>query len=376
VRNNREVVHVVARYPPALGGMEQVAQDLARAEHQLGMQVQVLTSDEESEPVPAGDSEFPVSRLRSFNVAHTPVIPGLLPALLRLRRRPMIHLHISSAFVPEVVWVYARLRRIQYVAHVHLDVLPSGKAGILLKPYKRLVLRRVLHDAAAIIVPTDDYREIICRQYRVASDRITVIPNGTTHKISDRHKSMSGYRSEKRLLFVGRLSPQKNIPLLLESAEAYLARYGNDIMLTLVGDGPERVAVKSRIQQLGLNDVVTLPGAVTGSALESIYASSDLLMLTSVNESFGIVLIEAMTKGLPIISVNIPAVRNIVDHQVNGLLVEPDPAALADAVYKLLADDVLYPVISKNNLAASHLYNWKSIAQEFITVYDSAQAED
>jgi glycosyltransferase involved in cell wall biosynthesis len=368
----REVIHVVARYPPALGGMEQAAHWLAQTQHEIGIRVTVFTSDDESKKVQVqGDAPFPVFRLKSFNVAHTPIIPSLLFRLLRLSSSAPIHVHISPAYTPEIAWIYARLRGCPYVAHMHIDLLPSGKAGFLLEPYKKVLLRRILRDASAVVVPTDDYRDIIGEKYTIAHEQIRVIPNGNAHRVSGQPKSLSQRRGRRKLLFVGRLSPQKNIPLLLEAIAAYVDKYTNDIELDIVGDGPERCIIESEIQRLKLSHIVFLQGPMFGDALESKYEASDLFILTSINESFGIVLVEAMSKALPIVSVNIPAVRNIVHHGVNGLLADQNATALADVIRTLITDKGLYSKISNNNLAKSRVYDWKNIAEQFGLVYDS-----
>ena len=75
----RHIVHVAARYPPALGGMEKVVQYLARAQHQLGAVVRVITSDEGRNELRHEADDVPVSRLKSFSLLRTPLMPGLLP---------------------------------------------------------------------------------------------------------------------------------------------------------------------------------------------------------------------------------------------------------------------------------------------------------
>ena len=369
--NLPEIVHVVARYPPALGGMEKVVENLAQTQCGLGIKVRVLTSDDGLNRLEArAELAFPVVRMKSFSAAHTPIIPGLLPGLLRLAPNSAVHLHISTAYTPEIVWACSHLRNRPYIAHVHLDVLPSGKAGFLLEPYKRTLLRRVLHSALVVVVPTDDYREIISRRYAIAAERIVVIPNGTSHRVARNAKSLSGRRDKVKLLFVGRLSVQKNLPLLLDATAAYIREYG-DAELRIVGDGEERSAVRSRIKQLGLGDSVTMLGPVLGEELEFIYASSDIFIMTSVNESFGLVFVEAMTKGLPIVSVDIPAIRNVVNHGTNGLLAESNAASIAAAIRALSANETLYSTISRNNLAKSQDYDSAKIAKKFITLYES-----
>ena len=197
-----------------------------------------------------------------------------------------------------------------------------------------------------------------------------VIPNGTSHRVAGNAKSLSGRRDKVKLLFVGRLSVQKNLPLLLDATAAYIRKRG-DAELRIVGDGEERSAVRSRIQQLGLANSVTMLGPVLGDELEFIYASSDIFIMTSVNESFGVVFVEAMTKGLPIVSVDIPAIRNVVNHGTNGLLAASDAASIAAAIRALSTNEILYSTISRNNLTKSQDYDSVKIAKKFMTLYES-----
>ena len=90
-------------------------------------------------------------------------------------------------------------------------------------------------------------------------------------------------------------------------------------------------------------------------------------MLTSNQESFGLVFIEAMTKGVPIVSVDIPAVRNVVTDGVNGILAQQDPESVADAIRAVLADPARYERMSKDNLAKARNYDWDAVASEMIT---------
>ena len=91
-----------------------------------------------------------MQRLAAWDIAHTAIIPGLLRQLLRKPRGSVVHLHIAQAFVPEMVYAAHLLRGLPYVAQLHLDVGPSGKAGFLLRVYKPLILKRVLRGAARV----------------------------------------------------------------------------------------------------------------------------------------------------------------------------------------------------------------------------------
>jgi len=371
----KQVVHVTPSYPPALGGVEYTVQAVARHQHELGMRVRVLTSDQGLTSLDKMQQEldpFPVARLKSFVVAHTEIIPRLLVDLISVDRESIIHVHLCRAYTPEIVWLCARLRNVRYVVHAHApDVMPSGWARPLLKPYKKMLLRRVLRDAGAVIVLTDDHRNLVCSKYRIPPERVVVVPNGSDHEIVQLPKSLGDEGNERRLLFVGRLSIQKNLPLLLRAVETYVDRYGDNIQLTMVGEGELRHAIEAEIYRFGLTGRATMPGAFYGATLESIYRTSDLLLLTSFEEAMPLVFIEAMTKALPIISVNIPSIRNVVTSGVNGLLAEPTPEALAEAIHIMLTDREFYSEVSKNNLTKSRDYTWEATVEKVSKVYDN-----
>jgi len=140
--------------------------------------------------------------------------------------------------------------------------------------------------------------------------------------------------------------------------------------LTMVGEGELRPAIEAEIDRLGLATTAALRGAFYGEALESIYQASDLLLLTSFEESFPLVFIEAMTKALPIVSVNIPSVRNVVTSGVNGFLAEPTPEAVAEAIHSILTDKEFYAEVSRRNLAKSHDYRWNAVVEKISRIYD------
>ena len=367
----RPIVHVVPQYPPALGGMETVVHAVVHQQHETGMNVRVITSDQGTRNTPIEHEEFPVERLKSFSIVNTPIMPSLPLRLFALNRRSIVHLHIAQAYTPELVWLVAKLKRLKYVAHFHADVIPTGRAGILLKPYKKIVLSRVLRNATKVLVPTKDYQDLVCTKYGLRHDRVPVVDNGTYHRIVDQPKRLSEQSRAARLIFVGRLAVQKNIPLMLRAIAAYRDKYGVDIQLSIVGEGDLRKAIESEISQLEIGSLVHLAGEHHGAALESLYEKSDLFILTSIFESFGLVLVEAMAKALPIVSVYIPAVRNVVLDGENGLLVESTPEALADAIHRMLTDRDFYAKTSVNNLAASRRYTWEAVVDKISAAYDS-----
>lgn len=366
---SNNVVHISAYYPPHLGGMESVIENLASWQHKHGINVEIVTSkigyinhnDTYNGPL--------VKRLSAIEISNLPIIWNLLPALLMTPKKSIFHVHVAQAFLPEIAYIASIMKRVPIIAHFHLDVVPSSKFGFIFDLYKRIIFPIMLRIVDMVIVPTEDYKDLAINKYSVASSRIRVVPNGTYHIISKCAKSGIKLEHKLRLLCVCRLSPQKDIPLLLITIRSYIDVYGANVILTVVGNGSEETSIKKLIVSLGLENNVILKGSLYGNDLQKEYSDADIFILTSHSESFGLVFIEAMTKGLPIVSVNIPAIRNVVINNKNGLLSLSNPKNLAEALHRLVIDKTLYESISKNNIQKVDDYTWDKVAAKFNEVY-------
>ncbi|MGW4948414.1 glycosyltransferase [Actinoplanes sp. NPDC004185] len=160
-----------------------------------------------------------------------------------------------------------------------------------------------------------------------------------------RHLSPVGPRRELtdpiELLSVGRLAPEKNPMLLLDALAILHARSPHRFRLTWVGDGELRSAVGERVAELGLQNVVSLPGFVPiGPELMEYYRRSDLFVLVSVTEGLPQVLIEAQANAVPIVATDVGGVGVVLDNGRAGVLVPSgDPVALTESIDSLVADD-------------------------------------
>lgn len=362
------VVHVAAHYPPYLGGLEKVVEALASYRQAQGLDVSVLTARERLWGAGHGDASKPagavlVRRLPSLEVAHTAIIPGLPAQLLGLPRHSLVHLHVSQAFVPEAVYVAHLLRKLSYIAHLHLDVGPSGPAGVLLRAYKPLVLGPVLRNAARVVVFTADQRSAVSVKYGIPPERIAVIPNGVEETFY-----YSGQRIPKakpRLLFVGRLAAQKNLPLLLHA----LAGVSEQFETTLVGDGELEGKLRELCASLELQNV-RFHGRADGDELRDLYRNADIFVLPSEQEGMPLVLLEALAMGLPVVATNVPGSRDVIHDGVNGVLVPlDDAAALRQALLSVASDIDGYQHMSDASRKLADQYSWATVGDTFERLY-------
>jgi glycosyltransferase involved in cell wall biosynthesis len=357
------VVHVTPHYPPFIGGAEKVVEALAVSRRARGLEVSVLTSLDRD--VSGGDSRTPdfVQRLPSWEVANTSIIPGLLGRLLRLPRRSIIHLHIARAFVPEMVYAAYLLRRIPYVAHLHLDVGPSGWAGFMLHVYKPLILGRVLRSAAVVVVFNDEQQSDVASRYGINPARIRAIPNGVDENFRDPGPRLLHPRP--RLLFVGRLSLQKNLPLLFHALDGI----SDGFETTLVGEGKLEDELKAAVNDLHLRNV-RFYGRADGAELRELYRNADVFVLPSEREGMPLVLLEALAMGLPVVATDIPGNRDIILDGHNGALTPlGDPSAFRQALLNITGDPDTYRRMSEASRRLAEKYSWETASAEFDRLY-------
>jgi len=359
------VVHVVGCFPPDLGGTEKVAEQLAISlSRRRPVTVVTSVSPESAGPDPQYPPSMSVQRLRGVRVAQIPLMPGLAWRLWRLRRTALFHVHLSQAYIPEVVWLASKLGRRPFVVHFHLDVSPSTFLGPIFVLYKRAVLAPVLRAADAVIALNEEQAEVLRSRYRVRPVRIRVIPNGVPLEpgaATDRNRRAPG--SVLRLLFVGRLSPQKNLPRLLEAVRLVEA----DVRLDIVGDGPERTIVEEMVGRLGLRNVLLL-GARRGPELAQCYREADALVLTSDQEGMPLVILEAMAAGLPVVATDVPGVAATLGEA--GLLVAPTPRAVAQGIDRLAADACLRADLSARARRRASDFGWDRTVEAVEALYE------
>jgi phosphatidylinositol alpha-mannosyltransferase len=358
-----DVVYVVPYFPPDLGGVERMAEQLAmRVAARRKVTVLTSSSGQPHQIPPEYPPTMEVRRLRTFRVAQIPFMPRLASELLRTPRGSIVHVHVSQAYAPEVVWLVSRLTRRPFVAHFHLDVAPSTRLGPMFLLYKKVVLARVLRAATRVVVLSREQAQLIENTYRVRTRRISVIPNGVSPEFLTIVRRPDLRQGPLRLLFVGRLSPQKNVPRLLEA----LAQVHSDVELAIVGSGPDEGDIEARIRLMGLENV-RMVGAQHGAALHDWYGWADALVLTSEQEGMPLVLLEAMAAGLPIVATDVAGVRATVGDA--ALVAEPTAEGVAAAVDRLASEPELRDELSDRGRERVRAFEWDRVVDAIENVY-------
>ncbi|HET9516267.1 MAG TPA: glycosyltransferase family 4 protein [Actinoplanes sp.] len=364
-----EIVQIAGFYPPHLGGAELVAERLATgqaAEHD----VTVYTSDVGRGTAPRREhtGRLRVFRDRALRLGNTPVVPRLAARLLRHRPRPdVVHVHGGVAAWPELVRLGTRLRGVPYVVHVHLMVRPSSAAGRVLLPlYQRTLYATFLRKAALVICLTSAMRDELVTAYGLPADRVVVVPNGVDTELF--RPGPFAERAPDELLFVGRLTEQKNV---LAAVDA-ITLLPPEVTLRIVGDGELRDAVERRIRESGLTNVV-LEGRLGPIELAQRYRRATLVLMPSTHEGLPLVLLEAMATGAPVVCSDLP---ELVESGGDAVLAvrELTAASLAAAASALLADRPRREALSAAAERRAAGYTWPAVVAAVDELYRRVRA--
>ncbi len=323
------IVHIVAHYPPHLGGMERVAQTLAEMLAKLGNRVLVLTSSNGILNWGVERREnLTIKKLMSLEIEHIPFAPTLLWHLFRIPKNSIMHLHLSQAYWPDLVLFIARIRKIPLVIHFHLDVGPSGRFGKIFTIYQKITWGPLLRYANKVIVCSSDLSTTVQMKYKVIASKIIVLPNA----VSEDFFSNRAYQPSKdlfRLLYIGRLAHQKCVDRLIEA----MALLKIPAQLTIIGDGEDKQKLETLAYQKKLDNIFFV-GVKNDKEMKFYHANSDALLISSSREGRSLVMLEAMAGGLPIIGTNVIGIRELLNN--TGVLIdEPYPSEFAKAIETL-----------------------------------------
>jgi glycosyltransferase involved in cell wall biosynthesis len=230
---------------------------------------------------------------------------------------------------------------------------------------KAMVERLGLRHAAAVIVTTEELRT---RAARVAR-RVDLIPNGVDTQLFV-PRPVTVRMGRPRILYVGRLSAEKNLSAVLTS----MACLATGATFVVAGAGPLRESLEGRAKELGVS--VDFQGVVEQTKLPAIYAEADVFVLASFTEGHPKVLLEAMACGLPCVVSDCAGNRSLVTHGLTGLLFDPrDPRQLADRLRQVLDDHDLGRRLGQAARAMVTSYDLgATVGREIALLHDVAQS--
>ena len=371
------IIQTPARFYPFIGGVENYVYNLSKELVKLGEEVQVICAREPDNLETDMLDGIKIERLSYIGkVANTNITP-MLPITLMEADFDLIHTHLPTPWSADWSALAAKAKKKPLVLTYHNDIVGRGFSGQMAKLYNLTGLPRLLKLASKIIITQPNYLSysIYLKSYK---NKIKVLPVGVdtnTFRPTGRHKEKTG--SNKSLFFLGLLDifhRYKGLDYLFK-ALAIVRKEVPDVVLVVGGAGELLDNYRNLAMSLELSDNVIFLGFVPDEMLQECYNRCDAFVLPSISseqEGFGIVLLEAMASGRPVISTEIVGVAEDVRRFNAGKIVRPmDINALAQAILEILKDEELAEEMGRQGRRlVEEKYTWRRIGREMLEIYE------
>lgn len=365
------ILHLYKNYWPIVGGIENHLRLLAENQAKMGHRVTVLVVNTERRTVIEEINGVRVIKAARLAAPASTPLSAALPLWVRRLQPDVAHLHFPYPFGEVAHFCLGRARGT--IITYHSDII---RQRALLRLYKPLMMR--ILDAANRIVATSPQYITSSEVLRRFQSKCVVIPFGieqarfqTPHPATQR--ILAEYGPEPLLLFVGVLRYYKGLTYLLRAMPQIPAR------LLIVGDGPMAPTLREEAQRLGLGERVVFLGRVGDEDLPAYYQAARVFVLPACerSEAFGIVQLEALASGVPIVSTELGTGTSYVNLNGESGLVVPtrDPQALAEAINRLLGDTSLYTQLAEGARRRASLFEAGRMVAQIEALYRHVLAE-
>ena len=239
------------------------------------------------------------------------------------------------------------------------------------KKFTRWIVKDYANKCDCVIAPSESIKKMLLNHG--IKSRIEVVPTGINLDVfgnPNREIIRKRYNlgpEQKLLLYAGRISKEKNLGFLIKSFRLILNKKPN-IYLILVGRSAKKSYLINLIKKLHLETKIFLVGH--SNAVQNYYGAADLFVFSSVSETQGLVLVEAMAAGTPVVAIDSPGVRDIVNGK-NGFMVQHSIREFSEKVIKVLDDDKLREKMSKNARKTAANYSISKMSRKMLQVYKS-----
>jgi alpha-maltose-1-phosphate synthase len=380
-----KILMLSREYPPHVyGGAGVVVDHLSRAlSGRAAVEVRCFGAVEQSAPDLRVRGYAPWAELDGGPEARHVAALQALSVDLAMAREPVSAdvVHAHTWYVALAGLLVQALADVPLVVTLHsLEPLRPWKQEQLGAGYavSSWVERTAVEAAERVIAVSAQMRADILANFRVDPTRVSIVHNGVdaeAFRRTDRRKALDRHGVRvPYVLFVGRISEQKGIFTLLEAAEAF----GADVQLVLCASSPDTPGIEARLSAAvaGRPRIRWINAILPRDEVVELYSHASLFVCPSVYEPFGLINLEAMACETPVIATRVGGIPEVVVDDETGWLVPPgDPAALAAAVRRLLADPGRAARFGQaGRLRVEDHFSWERIAERTLDVYREAIA--
>jgi 1,2-diacylglycerol 3-alpha-glucosyltransferase len=368
---------------PILNGVSVSIDGLVRGLRERGHSVHVFTSAHFGYRDPDPNTyRFPALTTpwtRGYPIS----VPPFYPMIRHFRRTNFDVIHTHTPWVIGFVglrWAQSHGVPVVSTYHTHYDKY-SHYLPFIPKRYARYKIAKhtnfYYNSVQQIITPSESSRRWLMRHS--VKTPINVIPTGLPDPRpvdrADFRQRQGVLPGQRVLLYVGRVAREKNLKILLEAA-ALAFREDSSLLLWVVGDGPMRDECLELARSLGIGDRTRFFGFIPRHDVDQYYAAADLFMFSSMTETQGLVVGEAMSHGLPAVVVQGGGAQSAVEPNVTGFVVPNDPASLAGAALQVLGNEHLYAGMAREARICARQYSLGEMTERVLDIYAAAMGAD
>jgi glycosyltransferase involved in cell wall biosynthesis len=265
--------------------------------------------------------------------------------------------------------VFTNHSRYDLITQAYIPILPESIGDAALKAY----LSPFYRACDLVIVPSASMLKILEDHFGLVSP-IEVIPNGldlTPYRSVSQpvDRSVFGFNNDHVVItYVGRLSPEKNLSLLVRAFYGIAVTYDH-VRLLIVGDGPDHENLEAQVKHMNIATKVYFTGIVEYKDIPAYLAASDIFVTPSSAETFGLSTVEAMAAGLPVLGMDAPGSRDIIEDGITGLITSDDAAVFTAKLILLSTDHELRSRMRKQALLSSKKYDIQTTTETLLSHY-------
>lgn len=381
------VLMLTWEYPPRIvGGISRVVEGLSKGLTRLGIEVHVITNEMPGSPMEQNDEGVHVHRVRIESPApnfHSWVLLMNHYFAKRAGRLAREVGHFDLVHVHDWLTLPSGAETKSYLGATMVSTLHSlefRRSGGIITPESKMVDSFewwITFESAIVIVCSNSMKLDSIRQFNVPDEKVWIIPigidpNNLNKAHPDRNIIRSRYgigQDEKIILFVGRLTSQKGCEYLIR-AIPFVARYHN-VRLLIAGDGYMRGDLERTAASSGQPWRTKFLGFVPDSELTDLLLCADVMVIPSIYEPFGVVALEAMAAGVPVVASNVDGLAEIIIHEQNGILAFPkDSSSIAWGISRVLSDSTnSLRLVENAKKDLSTKYTWDAVSRLTLRAY-------
>lgn len=372
-----KILQISPHYYPFYGGVEEVVRQYSERlvkNHQA--EIDVLTAQDEQAPLTEKLNGVNVLRLAALpefltdfqKIATYPKAIGDIKQKLFKEKFDLYHLHANKRFLTDVGAYFLTNQKKKFVFSPHAGQFGTSLLG---KLHNRTIGKLAFKANKVLVVSEFEKRLLQRNGFR---DNTVVIPNGIDleeFKVTSNYLARYNLNKRIKILFVGRLTASKGVDLLPLIASSLAIKYPEIIFIVVGSDGGYKKHLEKAVRDQKLKNYFLFLDALPRPYLLSVFKNADVFLLPTRSEAFGMVLVEAMAAGLPIVAASNTAVPELIQETITGLLAETgNPISFVEKISYLIDNPSVRIQLKDQGLKQSQEYDWNKIVARLYGIYE------